>query len=214
MKFKFDANQDFQVEAVNAIVYVFEGQEKASADKVVAGSGLLGIYPNHLSISKEEIQKNVQSIQKRNGIKQTGNGFLLTEDGDKLLTQEGAPISLESDNLNPEDFSIEMETGTGKTYVYLRTIFELNRRYGWKKFIILVPSVAIPEGVIKTLQITKEHFAALYDNVPYRFYEYQSRNISQVKHFADSSNINIMVMTVGAFNKDANVLYAARDQMQ
>ena len=214
MKFKFDANQDFQIEAINAIVDVFEGQEKASIDKAVAGSGLLGIYPNHLSISKEEIQKNVQSIQKRNGIKQTGNGFLLTEDGDKLLTQEGAPISLESDNLNPEDFSIEMETGTGKTYVYLRTIFELNRRYGWKKFIILVPSVAIREGVIKTLQITKEHFNGLYNNNPYRFYEYRSKNISQVKHFADSNNINIMVMTVGAFNKDANVLYSARDQMQ
>ena len=189
MKFKFDANQDFQIEAINAIVDIFEGQEKASADKVIAGSGLLGIYPNYLSLSKEEVLSNVHKIQERSKIK---NGST-TED---------------------YDFSIEMETGTGKTYVYLRTIFELNKRYGWKKFIVLVPSVAIREGVIKTLQITKEHFAGLYEKTPYSFYEYKSRNISQVKHFADSSNINVMVMTVGAFNKDANVLYAARDQMQ
>lgn len=188
MKFRFDANQDFQIEAINAIVDVFEGQEKASADKIIAGSGLLGIYPNYLTLSHEELFNNVRKIQERNKVK---NGAV-----------------------DDYDFSIEMETGTGKTYVYLRTIFELNKRYGWKKFIVLVPSVAIREGVLKTLQITKEHFAELYNNTPYRFYEYQSRNISQVKHFADSSNVNIMVMTVGAFNKDANVLYAARDQMQ
>lgn len=189
MKFKFDANQDFQIEAINAIVDAFEGQEKATPDKMIAGGGLLGIYPNYLSLSHETIFSNVRKIQERNKIQ---NG----------------------DTVNAYDLSIEMETGTGKTYVYLRTIFELNKRYGWKKFIILVPSVAIREGVIKTLQITREHFGELYDNMPYRFYEYQSKNISQVKHFADSSNINIMVMTVGAFNKDANVLYAARDQMQ
>jgi len=189
MKFKFDANQDFQLDAVNSIVDIFEGQEKATADKVIAGGGLLGIYPNYLSLSNEEVFNNIKKVQGKNEIK---NGDFIDE----------------------FDFSVEMETATGKTYVYLRTVFELNKRYGWKKFIILVPSVAIREGVIKTLQITKEHFSALYGNVPYRFYEYQSKNISQVKHFADSSNINIMVMTIGAFNRDANVLYAVRDQMQ
>ena len=189
MKFKFDANQDFQLEAINSIVDIFEGQEKATADKVIQGSGLLGIYPNCLTLSQEEIFKGVKKIQERNKVV---NGGVVDE----------------------LDFSIEMETGTGKTYVYLRTIFELNKRYGWKKFIVLVPSVAIREGVIKSLQITKEHFSGFYDNTPYRFYEYQSKNISQVKHFADSNNINIMIMTIGAFNKDANVLYSARDQMQ
>ncbi len=188
MKFKFDANQDFQISAVNSIVDIFEGQEKASADKLIAGSGLLGIYPNCLTLSQTEIFDTVRQIQERNNV------------------ENGAVDSY--------DFSVEMETGTGKTYVYIRTIFELNKRYGWKKFIVFVPSVAIREGVIKTLQITKEHFAELYNNTPYRFYEYKSRNISQVKHFADSNNINIMVMTVGAFNRDANVLYAERDQMQ
>lgn len=189
MKFKFDANQDFQIDAVNAIVDIFEGQEKAVADKVVASAGLLGVYPNYLSLSQEEVFNNVQKVQAENRIRNNGV-------------------------IKDYDFSVEMETGTGKTYVYLRSIFELNKRYGWKKFIILVPSVAIREGVMKTLKMTQEHFGELYDNVPYRFYEYQSKKISQVKHFADTSNINIMVMTVGAFNKDINVLYATRDQMQ
>lgn len=199
MKFKFDPNQDFQLEAVNAITDIFEGQPQRQSVVVNVPtlhlSGRLplqeayGIYPNELTLSDEEISANVQKIQERNKIK---NGGAVPD----------------------FDFSIEMETGTGKTYVYLRTIFELNKKYDWKKFIILVPSVAIREGVIKTLNITKEHFSDLYDNVPYRFYEYQSKNISQVKRFADSNNIEIMVMTVGAFNKDANVLYASRDQMQ
>lgn len=199
MKFKFDANQDFQIKAINSIVGVFEGQPKRQSVVVnvptLSLSGTLplqtayGIYPNELTLSDEEVFANVRKIQEEN---QIGNGGAVEE----------------------YDFSIEMETGTGKTYVYLRTIFELNKQYGWKKFIILVPSVAIREGVIKTLQITKEHFAELYDNVPYRSYEYQSKNISQVKRFAESNNLEIMVMTVGAFNSDKNVLYAARDQMQ
>lgn len=187
MKLKFDANQDFQINAINAIADLFEGQDKA-ASKMFAGNGLLGIYPNVLTLSKEEVLANSAKVQDRN---KTTNG--------------GA--------VNDLDFSIEMETGTGKTYVYVRTVFELNKKYGWKKFIILVPSVAIREGVVKTLNITKDHFSNLYDAVPYRFYEYQSKNISQVKHFADSSNIEIMVMTIGAFNKDTNVLYSERDQM-
>lgn len=170
------------------MVGVFEGQEKNLPDKIVR-AGLSGIYPNYLTLSGEEIFANVKKIQQENKI---SNG--------------GAVGDL--------DFSIEMETGTGKTYVYLRTIFELNKKYGWKKFIILAPSVAIREGIMKTLAQTKSHFSELYGNTPCRFYEYQSKNITQVKHFADSSHINIMVMAMGAFNRDENVLYGARDQMQ
>ena len=189
MKFQFDPNQEFQIDAINSIVDVFEGQEKESADKIAEGGGLLGVYANYLTVFQEDIFDNIRRVKESNKVINGG----IVED---------------------LDLSVEMETGTGKTYVYLRTIFELNKRYGWKKFIILVPSVAIREGVIKTLKITKDHFAELYDNVPYRFFEYQSKNISQVKHFAGSNSINIMVMTVGAFNRDTNVLYSAQDKMQ
>ena len=188
MKFKFDANQDFQLAAINAVVDLFEGQGQG-VEQTVAGSNLFGIYPNILLLTNEEVLANTKKIQEKNDVKTGGV-------------------------ISDFDFSIEMETGTGKTYVYLRSIFELNKKYGWKKFIILVPSVAIREGVIKSLQITQEHFSGLYNNTPYRFYEYKSKNIFQVKHFANSNVINIMVMTVGAFNKDANVLYSERDQMQ
>ena len=155
-----------------------------------------GIYPNQLTLDEETIRQNVRKVQERNNIS----------------AQEAVP-DLPAGQAGM-DFSIEMETGTGKTYVYLRTILELNRKYNFKKFIILVPSVAIREGAIKTLSITKDHFRNLYDNLPYRFYEYVSRNLSQVKAFAQSSNVEIMVMTMGAFNKDANILYSSRDQMQ
>ena len=101
-----------------------------------------------------------------------------------------------------------METGTGKTYVYLRTIFELNRRYGFTKFVIVVPSVAIKEGVYKTLQITEEHFRGLYANVPFEYFLYDSGKLGQVRNFATSPHIQIMVVTVGAINKkDVNNLY-------
>jgi type III restriction enzyme len=187
MKFQFDPNQEYQIKAISSIVSIFEGQSKTESFSKSDGA-LLGIYRNTLNLTDEDVLKNVSKIQEDNKIK---NG----------------------EQIKDFDFSVEMETGTGKTYVYLRTIFELNKSYGWKKFIILVPSIAIKEGVLKTLKVTKTHFAELYDNVPTRYYEYHSKNISQVRHFASSNNIEIMVMTVGAFNKDANVLYSERDQM-
>ena len=152
MKFKFDPNQEFQLNAISSVIDLFEGQGKIDGHSF-SGQSLLGIYANILTIDKETILANAQKIYDKNKI---GNGGIVNE----------------------MDFSVEMETGTGKTYVYLRTIFELNKKYGWKKFIILVPSVAIREGVIKTLELTRTHFAEIYDNTPYRFYEYQSKNIS------------------------------------
>ena len=101
-----------------------------------------------------------------------------------------------------------METGTGKTYVYLRTIFELNKRYGFTKFVIVVPSVAIKEGVYKSLQLTDDHFRALYAGVPFEYFLYDSAKLGQVRNFATSPQIQIMVVTVGAINKkDVNNLY-------
>ena len=210
MKFKFDPNQEFQLDAINSVVDCFLGQEKTTAE-MVGGLGLFGIYPNVLTLSPDEVKENIKKIKLANKLEDITYSKKYDEPG---VTYDDPDYNWSGEYVGWKDISVEMETGTGKTYVYLRTIFELNQKYGWKKFIILVPSVAIREGVIKTLKITEDHFKELYANTPFRFYEYQSKNISRVRHFADSSVINIMVMTVGAFNKDANVLYGARDQMQ
>ncbi len=107
-----------------------------------------------------------------------------------------------------------METGTGKTYVYIRTILELFRRYGLRKFIVVVPSVAVREGVLKTLQVTEKHFRNLYNNTPYRYYSYDSNNLAQVRQFALSDSIEIMVMTIDSFNKASNVINQSTDRLQ
>ena len=136
-----------------------------------------------MTLLDEEILQNLNAIQLRNGLPP-------------------------SDGLESGDFTVEMETGTGKTYVYLRTIFELNKRYGFTKFVVVVPSIAIKEGVYKSLQITEEHFRALYSGTPFDYFLYDSGKLGQVRNFATSPQIQIMVVTVGAINKqDVNNLY-------
>ncbi|MHB8603286.1 MAG: restriction endonuclease [Nitrosotalea sp.] len=187
MELKFQRDLDFQLDAINAVVDLFQSQKFTRDEFIVIPEN--GIIPNKLDLSENEIFSNLQEIQKRNGIP-----------GLKKL--QGM------------DFSIEMETGTGKTYVYLRTIFELYQNYGFKKFIIVVPSVAIREGVIKTLKITEKHFKEIYENTPYSYYEYDSSKINMVRQFARSNKIEIMIMTIDSFNKDTNIMNQTRDFLQ
>src|SRR5271156_1621949 len=194
MKFHFEPNLDYQHTAIESVCDLFRGQEIcrteftvtrdafASQQNLAYAQSDLGIG-NRLQLLDDEILANLTDIQIRNGLRP-------------------------STSLASGDFTVEMETGTGKTYVYLRTIFELNRRYGFTKFVIVVPSVAIKEGVYKTLQITEEHFRALYANAPFEFFLYDSSRLGEVRNFATSPNIQIMVVTVGAINKkDVNNLY-------
>jgi len=153
-----------------------------------------GVIPNLLTLEDEALLNNLRSIQSDRSLH---NGHTL-------------PLS---EVLESRDFSIEMETGTGKTYVYLRTALQLNKAYGFRKYIVIVPSVAIREGVLKTLDITREHFARLFDNVPYRYYQYDSGNLTHVRHFASSNDVEIMVMTLDSFNKDSNIFNRRMDRM-
>ncbi len=194
MKLHFEPNLDYQLAAIESVCDLFRGQEICRTDFTVTrdladpqqrmafAENDLGIG-NRLTLLDDELLKNLHDIQLRNSL----------------------PPSAD---LASGDFTVEMETGTGKTYVYLRTIFELNRRYGFTKFVIVVPSVAIKEGVYKTLQITEEHFRSLYSNTPFEYFLYDSSKLGQVRNFATSPNIQIMVVTVGAINKkDVNNLY-------
>jgi len=206
MQFKFDPNQPFQLDAIQAITDLFHGQARLeAAPQFSLGSSALAAVPNQLELEADEILANLQAIQARNGI--TPDTELKTISAD-ISTANG------ENTCQFYNFSVEMETGTGKTYVYLRTALELYQQYGLRKFIIVVPSVAIREGVIKTLEITKKHFEALYGNLPINSYEYDSGNLTQVRGFALSNSIEIMVMTLASFNKDLNVIYQSTDRLQ
>lgn len=196
MKLHFEDHLDYQKSAIESVVSLFKGQEISRSEFTVtfrpeSGANMsLGMEESQLGIGNrlllvdEEIEENLRKVQLHNGLRPT-------------------------DKLASGDFTVEMETGTGKTYVYLRTIFELNKNYGFTKFVIVVPSVAIKEGTYKTLQITQEHFEGLYPKAKgYEYFLYDSSKLGQVRNYATSSNIQIMVTTVGAINKkDVNNLY-------
>ncbi|MGA2030960.1 MAG: DEAD/DEAH box helicase family protein [Thermoguttaceae bacterium] len=207
MRFKFDANQDYQVEAIEAVADLFQGQARAAGAmrfELGAQSGLAAI-PNRLDLDAAAILSNLQAVQARSRI---------APDGDLEFIEETSETVSGNKVVSFANFSVEMETGTGKTYVYVRTIFELFRRYGMRKFIIVVPSVAIREGVLKTLQVTEDHFRGLYGNTVCRYYVYDSANLTQVRQFALSDSIEIMVMTIDSFNKAANVIRQSTDRLQ
>ena len=194
MKLHFEPNLDYQLQAIEAVCDLFRGQEACRTEftvtmKLPDQQMTLGVAEtdlgvgNRLTLLDDQLLQNLRDVQLRGGL---------------------APSSV----LASGDFTVEMETGTGKTYVYLRTIFELNKRYGFTKFVIVVPSVAIKEGVYKSLQITEEHFKGIYAGVPVDFFLYDSGKLGQVRNFATSSTIQVMVVTVGAINKkDVNNLY-------
>lgn len=195
MKLKF-VDQPYQTDAVNAICDIFEGCEvkdslftvEINKNKEYKQNEMVELdldgenvsyyigHSNKVSIDDFTMLENVQKIQEHNDIQM-------------------------AKNLQNKNFSIEMETGTGKTYVYTKTILELNKRYGFTKFIIVVPSIAIKEGVNSSLNATKEHFMEKYDNVVYNHFIYDSNHLDRIKNFATSTDIEIMIINIDAFRK-------------
>ena len=185
LQFKYASDQKHQVEAVNAVADLFQGQEFLSREfSGNTGRGQQAMFAvghaNGIRVSARQLAQNLHEVQEENCLART-----------EVLT-DGAL----------RDFTVEMETGTGKTYVYIRTIYELNRRYGLTKFIIVVPSVAIREGVIKSFESTKAHFEELYDRTPLDVFVYDSKNMGAVGNFALSSSIEVMIINIQAFNKE------------
>lgn len=191
MKLSFESNLSYQQEAIQSVVGLFEGQNVEDSGYSYNLTGALNMIDgiaNKLVLTEEQVLRNLQDVQEQNELP-------------KSQTLEGM------------HFSVEMETGTGKTYVYLRTIYELNRKYGFKKYVIVVPSIAIREGVLKNLQITHEHFQTLYDNTPTRYYVYDSGHISKLRGFATGDNIEILVINIDAFAKDENIINKPNDRL-
>ena len=186
MKLKFSADLGYQLDAIASVVDLFRGQENfnstCSFDVSGKQRGVLiseESVGNNLIISEEKLLENLNNVQLRNCISPSPK--------EKLAA--------------PYDFTVEMETGTGKTYVYLRTIFELNKIYGFSKFIIVVPSVAIKEGVWKSISIMSDHFRGLYDNVAFDPFVYDSSKLTRVRNFASSNNLQVMIINIDAFRK-------------
>lgn len=200
MKLHFESNLDYQLAAIEAVCDLFRGQEICRSEFTVTMRATTTPAPDDLFPGTAPQQMSLGVAESDLGI---GNKLTLLDDeiAENLHTIQLRGGLPPSGVLTSGDFTVEMETGTGKTYVYLRSIFELNKRYGFTKFVIVVPSVAIKEGVYKSLQITEDHFKGLYGGVPFDYFIYDSAKLGQVRNFATSSNIQIMVVTVGAINK-------------
>ena len=226
MKFRFKIQQ-YQTDAVDSVVRVFDGQHYSDGVSYIRDlgeqepvmppqNGQLSMFPDpqltfddvlddtgykneNLRLNADELLQNIRTIQSENNIRLS----------DHLVRELGC-CSLD----------VEMETGTGKTYVYIKTMFELNKRYGWSKFIVVVPSIAIREGVKKSFEITPDHFMELYHKKA-RFFIYNSSNLNQLDAFSSDSGINVMIINTQAFaaslkedgrSKEARIIYSKRDE--
>lgn len=202
LKFKFDGNLDYQQKAIESVINLFEGQPLANETFSVSLGQESG---SQLSLAGDDFA-NIAAV---------GNQLVLT---DTLLLenlhkiQEGNNLPKQTE-LAGHHFSVEMETGTGKTYVYLRTLFELSKRYGFTKFIIVVPSIAIREGVQKSIEVMREHFKELYNQVPYDHFVYDPKKLGQIRQFATSDKIQLMVINIQAFDKAKTIMKQENDRL-
>lgn len=209
MKLKFSSTQAYQLEAIQSVVNLFEGQPLNKGDFEVSfaveGRSLAltnkGVG-NKLVLSSEQLQKNLEKVQEENFGAKVDDSLrpLVFNDKDNKET-----------NLAIPNFTVEMETGTGKTYTYLRTIYELNKVYGFKKFVIVVPSVAIREGTLKNLEITHEHFQGIYNNPPINYTVYDSKKLAALRSFATANSIQVLVINIDSFAKDDNIINQVRE---
>lgn len=223
MKFNFKIQQ-YQTDAVDAVVNVFNGQSFHDRNSYIRDLGKMNLsdyqmawdltqeeielydpandagYKNEeVELSDEQLLSNIHTLQSQNNIKLS-------------------PALIK--NLGRCSLDIEMETGTGKTYVYIKTMFELNKKYGWSKFIVVVPSIAIREGVKKFFEITSDHFMEHYGKKA-RFFIYNSSNLNQLDNFSSSNGISVMIINTQAFasslkkdgrSKEARIIYSKRDE--
>lgn len=211
MKLKFK-KQAYQTRAVDAVVDCFKGQPNMAGINYRIDPGMVktdsrgyrptpmfegsGFKNSDLVLTEQQILENIQQIQRLQNLPQSSS----------LVNTKVSSVNLD----------IEMETGTGKTYCYIKTIFELNKQFGWTKFIVVVPSIAIREGVYKSLEITAEHFQETYSKKA-KFFIYNSKQLHNLESFSSDAGVNVMVINVQAFNargKDARRIYEELDEFQ
>jgi type III restriction enzyme len=206
---KFDSTQSYQIEAINSVCDLFEGWNNYGLgvelpNALTSGDELFSdtIYGNNFGITDEELLSNARKIQARTRANSVGAVHPVIPANSTLRQDFAGEL---------RDFSIEMETGTGKTYVYLRTAIELYLRYNLTKFVIVVPTVAIREGVMASLKLMKAHFQDIYSGLQFDSYAYDSRFLTRLRQFATSSHLQILVMNIQAFNKDSTIIMREND---
>ncbi len=224
MKLKFKV-QPYQTNAVEAVVDCFEGQIKSDAlsyridpgRKAQTSAFEEGFKNADFSISEAQILENIRKVQRRQNLplSQSLTDFTtLNPRGERVAV--AATYKRDAVAATRVHLDVEMETGTGKTYCYIKTIFEMNKRYGWSKFIIMVPSIAIREGVAKSLQITADHFTESYGKKA-RFFTYNSKRLHELESFSSDAGINVMIINIQAFNArgaDNRRIYDELDDFQ
>ena len=211
MKFQFKIQQ-FQTEAVESVIRVFDGQPKSGTIQYRRDPGKQkgtieeldpeyeNAYKNaEVELSSEKLIKNIHRVQTENNIKLSPSIL-----GDEIpKDKDGKPKPQQDNRIGEVSLDVEMETGTGKTYVYIKTMFELHKSYGWSKFIVVVPSIAIREGVKKSFEMTQDHFYEQY-KLKARFFVYNSSNLHQLDEFSQNSGISVMIINTQAFNTTLN----------
>lgn len=194
MEFRFDATQQYQLDAIASVIGLLDGQGHIGAPLVPAAGST--VVPNRLDLDDDQLLENLRAVQRERG---------LPEEDALACIEQSVELYEGPGDVRFPNFSVEMETGTGKTYVYLRTILTLASRYGLSKFVIVVPSVAVREGVLKTIEQTRKHFAAIPGLPPYHPSVYTGQP-GQVRAFAASNAVEVMVMTIQSFRNESNVI--------
>lgn len=201
VEIRFDPNQQYQRDAINAVVELFAGQEGLDQGLAMPSpaedSTLFEelVFGNALHLSAETVRQNLRRVQ---------DFPVVLEDGSDVPAIDEALRREVADGEMPTHFKVEMETGTGKTYVYLRTIAELHLKYGFRKFLIVVPSIAIREGILNSLSLLRDHIRELYDGLQYDYFVYDGAAPGRVRQFATAAHLQIMVINIAAMTGDAN----------
>ena len=223
MKFNFKI-QGYQTDAVESTVGIFNGQPHYDRTSYVRDLGKTTPKPAQMQLSMIDEYSEQLELENVTGFK--NENIDLTDE--QLLRNIREMQTLNNIKLSDDiakhlgrcSLDVEMETGTGKTYVYIKTLFELNKRYGWSKFIVVVPSIAIREGVKKSFEMTVDHFMEHYGKKA-RFFIYNSSNLNQLDNFSSSNGINVMIINTQAFasslkedgkSKEARIIYSKRDE--
>lgn len=212
-EFKFNADQSHQKAAINNVVELFDGFQRLDTEAVILADEIIPNLPDGASLDEEWLAENLQTVQLGHNIQFPDaavpvRGLEMGSEADGMMLE-----GVSNDSHRAPHFTVEMETGTGKTYVYYRTMLDLYQRCGFRKFIVVVPTIAILEGVKKTFEVTRKHFQELYGVTNFKLIEYDGARLGQLRNFAQSQYPVVMVMTSQSFIRASNNFYKTTERL-